>query len=279
MENRISIPRSTVDIFFVLLAIVFWIPAYYLYSHATSEHDMAGFGAEILKDLGVIIAGLALVDRLWTLFSGDPVERGIAQLRSQILDSIDIVSHARNCGVVRIDTSPTALDAGFPTDHFKDARVNIDLCGMTLHSLFARGDLISALKEAVRRGCHVRICIASHDNSTVLENSLPGARSAMPGQSTAVIEAVETLRVSLTTANSQGKLLVRVLSKGAMTAFISRIDERMLVVPYLRSAFTMDSPATLVEDTKAPRSIFATYLREFEYLLDQSTEVHHPAGK
>jgi hypothetical protein len=271
MRERITIPRSTVNIFFAVLAIVVWVPSYYFYSKVP---DQVGyhFAAEILKDLGVVIAGLAIVDWLWTLFSGDPVQQKIDQLQSSIGDAFEIVRHARNSGVIRIDSNPVDLDAGFPTDTFKSA-LEIDLCGMTLHSLFARGDLISTLEYAVKRGCKVRICIASPTNSVVLENSLQDARAAMPGQSASVIEAVGSLKKSLPGAQAKGDLSLYVLPNGVMTAFISRIDQKMLVVPYLRSAFTMNSPAMLLENTSKQRSLFAIYKQEFDYLVAQSSEV------
>jgi hypothetical protein len=272
MDERITIRRSTVDIFFALVAVLVWILSYYLSSMAPAAPESPyRFLADILKDLGVVVAGLALVDWLWTLFSGDPLQRNIEQLGIRITGAIDLVNHARNAGVIRIDSSPTALDVGFPTDQFKDARHQIDLCGMTLHSLFARGNLTSALEDAVRRGCRIRVCIASPDNSAVLHNSHRDARAAMPGQSTAVINAINALRQSLAPDEVQRRLSLYVLREGVMMATISRIDHKMLVVPYLRLAFTMDSPAMLVED-KGPGSIFATYASEFEYLVKQTIE-------
>ncbi len=146
MRRAILTPRSTVNIFFALVSVVVWGLSYYFFSKTPHEDLLAyRFPAEILKDLGVVIAGLAIVDWLWRLFSGDPIEQSLDRLEGEIKAAIQIVGHAQHAGVIRIDSDPAALDAGFPTDFFKNAH-SIDLCGFTLHSLFARGDLISTLE-------------------------------------------------------------------------------------------------------------------------------------
>ena len=274
MPRNISVPRSTVNLFFVLLAIVVWGLSYYLLSQGSdTKLSFQQFTAEILKDLGVVIAGLALVDWLWRLFSGDPVEQSLGRLEESIKDAIHIVAHARHSGVVRIDSDPVALDAGFPTDQFRNAQ-SIDLCGVTLHSLFARGDLTSAMEEAVKRGCRIRVCVASPENSAVLNNSSETARAAMPGQSASVIGAIRSLETSLRTTSNElaDRISLYLLQDGVMMASISRIDRKMVVVPYLQSAFTLDSPAMLLEDS-GERPLFATYQREFEHLLSVSKRV------
>jgi hypothetical protein len=289
--------------------------SYHFFSKGPEINLGYHFTAEILKDLGVVVAGLAIVDWLWLLFSGDPVQKHLdrvegsfqqsitrlegsvqqsltrleesveqsvnrsidgstARLESKIEGSIEVVGHARHSGMIRIDSNPTALDAGFPTDAIKKAKRSIDLCGMTLHALFARGDFISTLEEALRKGCAVRICISSPENQAVIDNSLPSARAAMPGQSLAVIDALGLLKSSLQNISygTADRLSLFVLEDGIMTAFISRIDEKMLVIPYLRSAFTMDSPAMLLEDV-GQRPIYLTYIKEFEYLVAVAKKV------
>jgi hypothetical protein len=303
-RKRIEIPRYTVNIFFALLSAVVWILAYHLFAEASAVDLGYHFAAEILKDLGVVVAGLAIVDWLWLLFSGDPIQQHLdrletsfneallrlessvqasvnrsidestARLESKIEASIEVVGHARHSGVIRIDSDPTALDAGFPTDAVKHAHDRIDLCGMSLHSLFARGDFISTLRAAIARGCLIRICIVSPTNASVLENSEESARAAMPGQSRSVIDALKLLKDSLRKSSTEqaDRLSLYVLQEGTMTAFISRIDEKMLVVPYLRSAFTMDSPAMLLEDA-GESPVFVAYEKEFEYHVSVAQKI------
>jgi hypothetical protein len=280
-SRYVGAPRSTINIFWVLAAVVVWGLSYYLLSHFShDDFPVLHFSAEILKDLGVVIAGLALFDWLWHLFSGDPVEQSIAQLEKAseqssnrlekaMIDAIGIVGHARHAGVLRINSDPRAVDAGFPTDFFENAK-SIDLCGFTLHSLFAK-DLIPKMDQAARRGCNIRVCIASPENSAALNNCIESARVAMPGQSESVIQAVCDLQKSLRQQADEGanRISLYVLQDTVMTASICRIDGKMLVVSYLQSAFTMNSPAMLLED-RGEQPLFATYKSEFEYLLSKS---------
>ncbi len=96
----------------------------------------------------------------------------------------------------------------------------------------------------------------------------------MPGQSASVIEALRSLKGSLSAASKElaDRISLYVLEDGLMNASISRIDRKMLVVPYLRSAFTMDSPAMLLENT-GKKPLFTAYQREFEYLLTVSKKI------
>ncbi len=200
------------------------------------------------------------------------ISESTARLESKIESAIDLVGHARHAGIVRIDSNPRFLDAGFPTDAFMKAERNIDLCGMTLHALFAEGNFTSTIDLAVRRGCSVRICVSAPSNTQVINNCLPSARTAMPGQCQAVIEEQRDLRNSLKSSPELANhLSLSVLEEGTMAAFISRVDSKMLVVPYLRSMFTMESPAMLAEEN-SDKTIFNSYLKEFDYLLTVSRE-------
>jgi len=312
-QQNSVLPRYKVNILFVGISAVVWAISYYCFSKSSTEDLGFHFAGELLKDIGVVVAGLAIVDWLWAFFSGDPVEKhldtmevkvrellGLLQgavdgsiqrlessvdssversingstrkLESKIESAIDVVGHARHAGVLRIDSNPRALDAGFPTEAFLRGREYIDLCGMTLHALFANGDFISAIETAVRNGCKIRICVAAPSNSDVVNNCLPSARTAMPGQCQAVIDALKFLKQSLRSSpDLADRISLYVLEQGTMSAFISRIDSRMLVVSYLRSVFTMDSPAMLLEEG-GERTIFDSYCKEFEYILAVSSK-------
>jgi hypothetical protein len=57
--------RSNVNLFFTMLSALVCILAYHFFAKG-SEADLGyHFTAEILKDLGVVVAGLAIVNWLW----------------------------------------------------------------------------------------------------------------------------------------------------------------------------------------------------------------------
>jgi hypothetical protein len=67
--------RDKVNIIFALISVVVCAVPYYCFSKGSPEDFGFHFAGEILKDVGVVVAGLAVVDWLWAFFPGDPVEK------------------------------------------------------------------------------------------------------------------------------------------------------------------------------------------------------------
>ena len=290
VEDRVK--RRVVNLLFILLAFVIWYGSYYWQfdrsagetgaNPATNaEEEQKHFPGEILKDLGVVVAGLALVDILWTFIGGDPLHTDIARVEDAVTSlgkSVRIVDQAQKHGVLQITRKPDAVDMTKPVEAIDSANHSIDMCGYTLHSLFATGQLKDKLEKAiVERKVTVRVCISSPGNKDTPKNCTPGVRTSMPAESQDVLDHLSELKTRLLERKDGAELAKRLtileLKESVMSMSILRRDDLMLVVPYLQHAFTLDSPALLVVRSGAD-PLFHVYEREFAYICKKSAEYH-----
>jgi hypothetical protein len=294
IEDRAK--RRVVNLLFILLAFVIWYGSYYWqfhrppgettsYTTASAEEEQKRFPGEVLKDIGVVVAGLAIVDILWTFIGGDPLHKDIARVEGAVAAlarSVRIVDQAQKLGVLQIERKPDDLDMTKPVAAIDSANHSIDMCGYTLHSLFATGEFKNKLEKAiVERKVIVRICISSPGNMDALKNCDLSVRTSMPAESQDVLNYLSELRIRLAGYKDGAELAKRLtileLKDSVMTMSILRRDDLMLAVPYLQHAFTLGSPALLVVRSGAD-PLFQVYEREFEYICKKSVEYSPPAA-
>ena len=76
-KDGFRVTRTFVNSLFILLALLLWYLAYLARPETVSDHatkSVALLFSEILKDVGVVVFSLALVDMLWERFGGEPVQ-------------------------------------------------------------------------------------------------------------------------------------------------------------------------------------------------------------
>jgi hypothetical protein len=283
MPTKYEAKRWGVNVFFTVLAILFWVGSYRLISQnpvpspSGEQHERGHFYGEVLKDLGVVVFGLALLDMLWSVFGGDPLRRDL----NHLLSSVRLIDQSQKCGLIDVASNPEKIDMTDPVDAIKAAKRSIDMCGFTLHALYSKGRLKENLQIALRNKVKVRICIASPTNDDVLKNCLPEVAKAMPGQSEAVLRYLVDLKKELRSQNEgeiADRLSIYELHHGFMTASIMRRDGLMLVVPYLRYIFTLGSPAYLLVGS-GTSPLFDSYQKEFDYIVATARELDGKAIK
>jgi hypothetical protein len=184
MKGDYPARRWGVNLIFTILALSCWGVSFYLqFAHPASqdatnqaqhaELDERHFYGDLAKDIGVIVFGLALVDMLWGVFGGDPIQRdllGIQRDLLRVIKSVLIVDQTQRFGVLQIARKPTDIDMMRPVDAIDRATGTIEMCGYTLHGLFATGEFTKKLKRAVERGVLVRVCIGSPNNEEILSS-------------------------------------------------------------------------------------------------------------
>lgn len=279
MPQEYKAKRWGVNSFFTVLALLCLAGSYYLMflspsvqpSAPAEEREKSHFYGELAKDIGVVVFGLALVDMLWSVFGGDPLQQDLTKL----LRSMRLIDQSQKCGLIDVAKNPEELDMTDPVDAIKEAKRSIDMCGFTLHALYSKGRLKENLESALRNKVKVRICISSPTNDDVLKNCTTHASKAMPTQSQTVLDHVLGLKAELLAQNEKlvaERLSIYELRHGYMSASIMRRDGLMLVVPYLRNTFTLDSPAFLLVDS-GTSPLFDSYQKEFDYILTTATEL------
>jgi hypothetical protein len=246
---------------------------------------------DAIKHLGVIIIGIAAVEVVWVWAGGSPTEldlksliglnrelsvkmkedvealsKGSAEIReasTRIEEAMQrmttIVQAANRTGLANVGTAQEEL--GYPPGRFADelrkARDGIDLCGCTLALLHSNDALFDALVETANRGVPVRILLSSPQGDHLVAMFKDRFEETIRQGSRAL-----TARIMA----SNSKIQLKLLGKKALTICMLRIDEVMLVVPYMYSSQTPESPRFEIKGSKSP--LFGIYQAEFQALFD-----------
>jgi hypothetical protein len=232
---------------------------------------------EALKDVGVVVIGIAVIELVWIIVGGAPTEQALSQLLSQLSSaSSDIrgdvesvrkevtamsilAASGRDCGLA--DIAPKRDKLKYDYTYFITAVTNaqekIEICGAALDFLYDSDDALGALKKRAEEGLNVEILLPDDDNKVIMaifqdrfEGDIRRAANNLAGQ----IER-EAPEIKLN----------RIKTK-ALTMTMVRIDDEMLVTPYLLSRQTSESPLLLIRGAATP--LFRVYEKEFRKLVD-----------
>ncbi len=244
----LSRPRT--DIIFILIGVIPIIVAYFLHPE--------GLGHELLKDFGVVIVSLTVVDLLWQLVGGEPLSKEIEEMRN--LNTLTRQAH--ESGLEEVGSKRTKLTDAWNLHSISQCRQAIDMCGHTLFTLIENQSFLHALIEQAKRNVKVRLLIYAPDNPALQTNINPAALETSTGQ----------MRNSWATFNAERNKLskehkanfeVRRLHSRAMHASIVRIDDRLTALGYLNSKYTAESPIYAIKGSDKP--LFRIYAEEFDF--------------
>jgi hypothetical protein len=226
------------------------------------------FWRDLVKDFGVVIAGLLVVNLVWSIVGGEPLENAIKALRQELqrteasLGSFSkLTSSAQAAGLLDVGANSSALQ--YPPDQLlrviEHAKTRICICGLTLLLLQENHTLVNGLEMAAKRGVLVQILLASHDN-TWLQASNQDA--ALPGMAGVIANTISILKAA---ARGATQLQVHALRNKTIMLSLLRFDEIMFATPYLVSTMTSSSPRFMVSGSDSP--LFNAWMREFDYLF------------
>ena len=149
---------------------------------------------DLIKDLGVVIGALTIVDLVWALVGGEPTRKAIISLETNLSKTENTVvafskltQDAKSAGLARVGANSSSLSYS-PREIItliQNSRKNIDLSGWALVLLHENSDIIQALTNAAGRNVKIRIVVAAPDNRW-LEGSndkkvIPGMKGVIEG--------------------------------------------------------------------------------------------------
>jgi hypothetical protein len=272
-KAQFTVSRTFVNLFFIGLGGILWYLSYATQSSLVSETHSGKSATqllgEILKDIGVVVFSLALVDMLWERFGGDPVQTHIKTLAETTNNALRIVQQAHTNGLSDVEARVGNITDAALTDLIYRSQFQIDLCAYTLYYVLERDQLAQALYERVGAGVPVRILIGDPANPSLFENVQPQTRIAMQGQMKFVIESIGTWKTKHAAVAST--LDARKITVGPLCTSILRFDDRMLVVNYLWTRFTSETPVLTFQGLNRP--LFRTYAEEFDHLFSKGTAI------
>jgi hypothetical protein len=262
---------------------------------SSDNRDELWHGA--IKDLGIIIFGIAAVEIVWKMAGGAPIDitldeiktvsadmrettsKSLASLQtanSNILGTSSrietlvekmntIVEAANRTGVINIGANQE--EVGFPPGEIaRRAHVatrNIELCGTTLYVVYSNDAALNAVLAAAKRGVAVRILLPSPAaDEKILVANFKG-RFLDDIKSGALSKEIAR---KIAAGNEQfSSLEVKLLAKKTLTMALVCIDETMIVTPYLYEKQTSESPRFQISGSTSP--LFQIYLSEFNALF------------
>ena len=269
MPDGFKVSRTFINGFFIALGFLLWYSAYQTQPEQEAHAGKSGalLVSEILKDIGVVVFSLALVDILWQRFGGDPVQAQITKLEGTTNNALRIVQQAHTSGLSHIVSRVGNIPDIELLEYISSSKLQIDFCGYTLYHIFEREQLAHALDERVRAGVPVRILIGDPANPDLFANIQVQTKTAMEGQMKFVSDSLVSWKSNSTISVSS--LDARRLGKGPLSLSVLRFDDRMLVVHYLWTRFTSETPSLLIQGLDKP--LFRTYADEFDHLFSTGT--------
>ena len=156
-------------------------------------NERSHLAIEALKDVGVVVIGIAVIEIVWIIVGGAPTERSLDRLLSQLSDASKVIredvrsvrlevtamstlaTSGRQCGLADVATSQDKLKYDYT--HFIEsvtkAKQKIEICGAALDFLYSSDDAFRALSRRAADGLEIEILLPD-DHNPVRHGRLPG---------------------------------------------------------------------------------------------------------
>ncbi|HWQ97457.1 MAG TPA: hypothetical protein VN538_05110 [Clostridia bacterium] len=233
------------------------------------------FVYDALINISFIILTLVILDIVWNLFGGEPIENLLLRLQT----SINLVSDSYKTGLIRFFA--VSGDYGSHKDWIellKKARKHIDLAGYTLHIWTRSEDFNKVLINLIINGVTVRLMIMDPDNKffeaginvdQIKALSVDEVKAEIAVVTNYFNDIIDQLSKC---SHVRGSIELKRIEKGLITSQICRFDNFQMVTPYLFSVNTSQCPT--FEISGGDSQLFQKYVREFESLwaLNQDGE-------
>ncbi|MEW8300241.1 MAG: hypothetical protein AB2712_15500 [Candidatus Thiodiazotropha sp.] len=234
----------------------------------------------ILLNLGLVSVAVILVEYLWGTSGGNPIERQISTLSSEVTrlsETVDIVDSSKRVGLDDIYD----CQANFGTqaeweDVIRNAEDRVDIMGRTLFGWTRSTEFCQLIKRKVLNdGVEFRWLIMSENNKylPLLTEEDINIGSILGEKLKEVKRRIKKAYDELP-ENKKHLIQVREFEDVPLYCAITRVDELFYVSPYLYSASSDGSPMLKVRGARSPWG--QRYIKEFETIWENSTDVFSP---
>ncbi len=226
---------------------------------------------EMFLNIGFVILTIVIVNFLWFLLGGEPLEEMICKS----VDTLKLASDGLRGGLYRAFlTSSNFTTSSEWVALLKKANKNVDMMGYSLHMLTRTTAFQDTLKELANRNVKVRILIMDSENEHFTAGlNFEGIDSmtfeSMKDEITACTKCVEGAQSSVP-RNKKNNIKFSKIKKGLTECQIIRIDSKIYVTPYLYSKHTADSPLFVFREQK--NGYYEKYLEEFNTIWRQNDD-------
>ena len=225
----------------------------------------------------MVVVSVAILDLLWNVAGGNPVEEQIRALSEQVerlSHTVDVIENAKQVGLHSV-TSCTG-DFGGKSEWFElmeSASGSMDLMGRTLHEWIRAPELDEILNRKIcSDNVSFRWLLMSPRNPhlTQLEEAGELIGESLGRKLDLVAKRLTEIRAGLP-EDRRNQLQVRLFSDVPLYCSTLRIDDHFVVTPYLQSVASRNSPMIRLQGgtTAWARS----YNREFEMVWDAADDL------
>lgn len=206
----------------------------------------------LVLNLGIVAVATMLIEHLWLLCGGAPIENQIDALSHQVDRlgrSIDVIEAINEVGL----TDVSDRLGNFGTQHdwvelLADAGQSADLMGRVMHGWVTFDGFPDLLSRKIRDGVKFRILLMSPENpfQDMLTEEGSKIDSVLTQKRDVVLGVLSKIRVSLP-QELRSSLQVRLFNRVPLYCSIVRIDDVIYWSPYLCSNQAQNCPLLIVK--------------------------------
>lgn len=225
---------------------------------------------ELLLALGVVVISVSLLELLFMLGGGNPIEAKIRDLSDQVQRlsrAVKLIEQADRIGLS--DMHDCTGNYGGKDEWLalmKGAHVSMDLMGRSLYEWIRAPELDRLIiDKIINEGVRFRWLLMNISNRHLdqLEEDGQQIGESIIRKIVPVCDRLERIRASLPESKRQ-YLELRTFTNIPLYCSLLRIDDKYLITPYLQSVASRNSPLFVINGRSGPWAI--AYDREFETL-------------
>jgi hypothetical protein len=269
-RNVSALERATIAIF-ILMGIVLLAVAYWAYAQGSESPRLSGFWSQVLMNGGFVFLTVGALDLMWRFVGGNPAELTLSEVTTALASASTLAGDSARTGLARI----FATGSGYKRDDewmtfLNSAQEEVTLLSYTGHSWTGGKDFVNVVVALVNRGVKVRMVFMDETNPSIsglfIGNHGRPENSELVkshiGVSTAILTQVES---SISPAK-KGYFQWRKVKESNIVTHVSRVDDTVVVVPYLMSRSRNSCPVLEIQGEDKP--LFVVYQQEFERLWE-----------
>ena len=263
MKKKKGYPYIVVFIIALLVLVI----AYFIRPEGITPQS---FLYNAILNFGFIIVTIVIVNGLWFVLGGNPLENSI----QDVTGSVRLLSDGVSTGIQRYFFSNAHFSKQYTwIEIIEHAKKNIDMMGYSLHAWTKNSEVKRALVDLAMKDVQIRIMVMDKDNPFFEAgfnydlNSF--TKQSMTDEVNFCLPFYSSICSDLPPEKQKNIQLVTI-TKGFVEAQIIRIDETMYITPYLYSLNTDDCPLFELKNGGTER-VFRKYIEEFNMLWKKNS--------
>lgn len=258
--------KKSAYIIFTILGVLVIIISFLVKPDQVSNDE---FLYVVLLNVGFVILTIVIVNFLWSLFGGDPIETMI----HKSADTLKLVSDGFHGGLYRAFLSSSDFaTAGEWASLLKKAKKQVDMMGYSLQVWTRTAEFQNILTQLANKNVKVRIMIMDEQNANFsaglnFDHLDSLSLESMKDEVRACTQCMGSI-LSHVNKNKKNNVKFVKIKRGLTECQIIRIDGQLYVTPYLYSKHTADSPLFVFREQKGGH--FEKYMEEFDMLWNHN---------